>query len=67
MTLYLNVALRRAKTTLREAAWVGRVTQGRKAVDALDPRIVSQVHALNAYDADLYRFATEEIAAGRLG
>jgi hypothetical protein len=90
----LNVALRRAKTTLREAAWVGRtetlsadlvrlrsrfsefsqfelpelnVTQGRKAVDALDPRIVSQVHSLNAYDAELYRFATEEIAAGRLG
>ena len=90
----LNVALRRAKTTLREAAWVGRtetlsadlvrlrsrfsefsqfealefnVTQARKAVGGLDPRIVSQVRSLNAYDVELYGFATEEITAGRLG
>jgi hypothetical protein len=90
----LNVALRRAKTTLREAAWVGRtetlstdlirlrgrfsefsqfelpelnVTQDRKTVDALDPHIVSPVRSLNAYDAELYWFAAEEIAAGRLG
>jgi len=90
----LNVALRRAKATLREAAWVGRietlsadlvhlrrrfsefsqfelpelnVTQGRKALDALDPHIVSQVRLLNAYDAELYWFAMEEITAGRFG
>jgi Sulfotransferase family len=90
----LSVALCRAKTTLREAAWVGRTetlsadlvrlrrrfsefsqfelpelnaTQGRKAVDALDPQIIQQVRSLNAYDAELYCFATEEIAAGRLG
>jgi hypothetical protein len=90
----LNVALSRAKATLREAAWVGRVetlsadlvrlrrrfsefsrfdlpqlnvTQDRKAVDALDPQIIAQVRSLNAYDAELYWFAAEEIAAGRWG
>ena len=90
----LNVALSRAKTTLRDAAWVGRmetlpadlgrlrnrylelsdfefpksnITQNRKSLDTLDPDIISQIRLLNAYDLDLYCFATEEILAGRLG
>lgn len=90
----LNVALSRAKTTLRDAAWVGRIetlpsdlarlrnrylefadfelpklniTRNRKSLDALDPDIISQIRLLNAYDLDLYCFATEEILAGRLG
>jgi Sulfotransferase family len=90
----LNVALNRAKTTLRDAAWVGRIetlpsdlvrlqnrylefadfelpklniTRNRKSLDALDPEIISQISSLNAYDLDLYCFATEEILAGRLG
>jgi hypothetical protein len=90
----LNTALIRAKTTLREAAWVGRVenlpadlarlrrrylefsglelpkfnvTPHRKSTAALDDDIIAEIRSLNAYDLDLYRFATEEISAGRLG
>jgi hypothetical protein len=90
----LNAAFSRAKTTLREAAWVGRVeslsadlgrlrlrypefsdlelpklnvTRDRKSIDALDPDTITQIRSLNAYDLDLYSFASEEISARRLG
>jgi hypothetical protein len=43
------------------------VTQDRKSIDALDPDIISRIRSLNAYDLDLYCFATEELFAGRLG
>jgi sulfotransferase famil protein len=87
----LSVALSRAKTTLRDAAWVGRVetlpadllrlrnrfpefldfelpklnvTQNRQSLGALDPDIISQIRLLNAFDLDLYCFATEEMSSG---
>jgi hypothetical protein len=43
------------------------VTQSRQAPDGLDPGILASIRALNAYDLDLYRFAVDEISAGRLG
>jgi hypothetical protein len=85
----LSVALSRAKKTIRDAAWVGRVetlpddllrlrsrfpefldfelpklniTQNRQSLDALDPDIIHQIRSLNAFDLDLYRFATEEMS-----
>lgn len=89
----LRIALRRAKKTIRDAAWVGRVetlpddllrlrnrfpeldfelpelniTQNRQSLDALDPDIISQIRLLNAFDLDLYCFATEELSRGAHG
>jgi hypothetical protein len=90
----LRVALSRAKKTIRDAAWVGRVetlpddllrlrnrfpefldfelpklniTQNRQSQDALDLDTISQIHLLNAFDLDLYCFATEEISRGAHG
>ena len=90
----LRVALSRAKKTIRNAAWVGRVetlpddllrlrnsspefldfelpklniTQNRQSQDALDLDTISQIHLLNAFDLDLYCFATEEISRGAHG
>ena len=87
----LSVALSRAKKTIKDTAWVGRVetlpddllrlrnrfpefldfelpklniTQNRQSLDALDPDIIYQIRLLNAFDLDLYRFATEEISKG---
>jgi hypothetical protein len=87
----LSVALSRAKKTIRDAAWVGRietlpddllrlrnrfpeflhfelpklnVTQNCQSLDALDPDIISRIRLLNAFDLDLYCFASEEMSRG---